>query len=49
MGIKSILFFWTITGYIRKTLNTTDNKYEIDPILSFDKIQTMVEKGKDLH
>ncbi len=47
-NIKTILFFWTIQGYIRKTLNVADNKFEIDPLKNMNQIADLIEKRLDV-
>lgn len=36
--IKNILYYWTIKGYIKKSLDTSDNHIEIVPEISIDKL-----------
>ena len=43
-NIRTILFVWTIKGYIHKTMRFSERSYEIDTILKVSEISELVEK-----
>ncbi len=43
-NIKKILFYWTISNYIRKTLNVSEKNYEIDPLSKIENLSVKTEK-----
>lgn len=46
--IKTILYYWTIKSYIKKTVGTSENHVEIIPETSVGKIAAKYEKRIDL-
>ncbi len=47
-AIKTLLYFWTIKGYIEKTYNASDSVVEIIPKLEPEKIYAKYEKRAEL-
>lgn len=43
-NIRTILFIWTIKGYIHKTMKFSEKNYEIDTILKINEISNLMEK-----
>lgn len=47
-SIKTILFYWTISNYIEKTLKTSENSYEIKIKSSKEELSKRMEKRIDI-